>query len=127
MIPYSQEKVYARLSDLNNLEAVKDKIPADKIQDLQFDADSVSLSISPIGQLALRIVGREPLKCIKFETLNSPIPFNLWIQILPVTENECKMRLTIKAEINTFLKGMISKPMQDGIEKLADMLSMMPY
>lgn len=127
MIPYSQEKVYAKLSDLSNLEAVKDKIPTDKVQDLQFDADSVSFSVSPVGRLALRIVDREPLKCIKFEASNSPIPFNLWIQILPVTENECKMKLTIKAEINMFLKGMVSKPMQDGIEKLADMLAIIPY
>ncbi len=127
MIPYKQESVYNKLSDLNNLEAVKDRIPADKVQDLQFDADSVSFSVSPVGKLALKIVEREPMKCIKFEAANSPIPFNLWIQVLPVGENESKMKLTIKAEINMFLKGMVSKPMQDGLEKLADMLAMIPY
>ncbi len=127
MIPYSQEQVYGKLSDLNNLEAVKDRIPTDKVQDLQFDADTVSFSVSPVGRLSLRIVNREAPKCIKFEAVNSPLPFNLWIQLLPVTENECKMKLTIKAEINMFLKGMVSKPMQDGLEKLADMLSIIPY
>ncbi len=127
MIPYSQEQVYGKLSDLNNLEAVKDRIPTDKVQDLQFDADTVSFSVSPVGRLSLRIVNREAPKCIKFEAVNSPLPFNLWIQLLPVTENECKMKLTIKAEINMFLKGMVSKPMQDGLEKLADMLAIIPY
>ena len=127
MIPYSQEQVYAKLSDLNHLEAVKDRIPADKIEDLRFDADSVSFNVSPVGRLSLRIVDREPLKTIKFEAENSPIPFNLWIQLLPVTETECKMKLTIKAEINMFLKGMVSKPMQDGLEKLAEMLAVIPY
>ena len=127
MIPYSQEQVYGKLSDLNNLEAVKDRIPTDKVQDLQFDADTVSFSGSPVGRLSLRIVNREAPKCIKFEAVNSPLPFNLWIQLLPVTENECKMKLTIKAEINMFLKGMVSKPMQDGLEKLADMLAIIPY
>ena len=127
MIPYSQEQVYAKLSDLNHLEAVKDRIPTDKVQDLQFDADTVSFSVSPVGRLSLHIVNREEPKCIKFEAANSPLPFNLWIQLLPVTENECKMKLTIKAEINMFLKGMVSKPMQDGLEKLADMLAIIPY
>ena len=127
MIPYSQELDYGKLSDLNNLEAVKDRIPTDKVQDLQFDADTVSFSVSPVGRLSLRIVNREAPKCIKFEAVNSPLPFNLWIQLLPVTENECKMKLTIKAEINMFLKGMVSKPMQDGLEKLADMLAIIPY
>ena len=37
----SQERVYARLSDLTNLESMKDKIPADKIQDLVFDSDTL--------------------------------------------------------------------------------------
>lgn len=127
MIPYSQEQVYAKLSDLNHLEAVKDRIPTDKVQDLQFNADTVSFSVSPVGRLSLHIVNREEPKCIKFEAANSPLPFNLWIQLLPVTENECKMKLTIKAEINMFLKGMVSKPMQDGLEKLADMLAIIPY
>ena len=26
-----------------------------------------------------------------------------------------------------FLKGMVSKPMQDGLEKLAEMLAVIPY
>ncbi len=127
IIPYSQELVYSKLSDLNNLEAVKERIPMDKVQDLQFDADSVSFSVSPVGRLSLHIVNREEPKCIKFEAANSPLPFNLWIQLLPVTESECKMKLTIKAEINMFLKGMVSKPMQDGLDKLADMLAIIPY
>lgn len=127
MIPYNQEQVYAKLSDLNNLESVKDRIPTDKVQDLQFDADSVSVSVPPVGRLTLHIINREPPKCIKFEAGNSPVPFNLWIQLLPVSENECKMKLTIKAEINMFLKGMVSKPMQEGLEKLADMLAVIPY
>lgn len=127
MIPYPQDMVYNKLSDLNNLEAVKDRIPTDKVQDLEFDADWVKFNISPVGRMELRIVDREPVKCIKFEAANSPVPFNLWIQILPVTDNECKMKLTIKAEINMFLKAMVSKPMQEGIEKLATMLAAIPY
>jgi hypothetical protein len=29
------------------------------------------------------------------------------------------MKLTIKAELNPFIKGMVSKPLQEGIEKKA--------
>ena len=52
---------------------------------------------------------------------------NLWIQILPVNENEAKMKVTIRAEVNMFMKAMVAKPLQEGVEKLADMLSMIPY
>lgn len=127
VIPYNNEQVYEKISDLTNLDKVKDKLPQDKIKDLQFDADSISFSVPPVGMLTLRIVEREPCKCIKFETVNSPLPFNLWIQLVPVNETECKMKLTIKAEINPFIKGMIQKPLEEGLEKMAEMLSKIPY
>lgn len=126
-IPYTQEAVYAKLSDLSNLEAVKDCLPADKIKDLSFDSDTLSFSVNPVGQVTLKICEREPYKCIKFESVNSPLPFNLWIQILPVEVTSCKMRLTIGLELNPFMKSMVQKPLQEGLEKMTEMLSQIPY
>lgn len=125
-IPHSLQAVYNMLSDLSNIDRVKDRIPADKLNDLTFDADSMSIS-TPMGAVKLKIVDREEPKCIKFETEQSPLPFNFWIQILPVTDTTCKMKLTIKAELNPFIKGMVSKPLQEGIEKIADALQMINY
>ena len=125
-IPYPQTAVYATLSDLSNIEKVRDRLPADKIKDLQFDSDSVSIS-APMGSVTLRIIEREEPKCIKFATENSPIAANLWIQILPEGDAVCKMRLTIKADLNPFIKGMVAKPLQEGIEKIADVLAIIPY
>ena len=126
-IPYAQAAVYRNLSDLSNLERVRDPVPADKVKDFTFDADSVSVSVDPVGQITLRICEREEPKCIKFETAQSPMPFNLWIQVLPVTETTSKMKLTLKADIPFMLKGMVSKPLQDGLEKIADALAQIPY
>ena len=126
-IPYPQEAVYRNLSDLSNLEKVKDRVPEDKVKDFTFDSDSVSVRVDPVGQITLRICEREAPKCIKFETAQSPLPFNLWIQVLPVTETSSKMKLTLKADIPFMLKGMVSGPLQDGVEKIADALSQIPY
>ena len=123
----SQEAVYAKLSDLSNLEHLKDRIPADKVSNLSFDSDSLSFEVSPVGKITLQIVEREPCKCIKFGTTVSPLPVNLWIQIVPVTETECKMKLTIGMELNPFMKAMVQKPLQEGLEKMADALSMVSY
>lgn len=127
IIPFSQERVYNKLSDLNNLESVKDRIPADKVQDMSFDQDTLTFSVSPVGEITLKVIEREPHKCIKFETTKSPMPLNLWIQIVPVSEEECKIRLTVDVDINPFMKGMIQKPLQDGLEKMADMLALIQY
>ena len=58
VIPYSQERVYNKLSDLSNLEAIKDRLPQDKVEDLSFDSDTLSFTVSPVGQLTLQIVER---------------------------------------------------------------------
>jgi hypothetical protein len=126
-IPFSQQQVYNKLSDLNNLNNVKDRIPEDKVKDLTFDHDSISISVPPVGKISMKVIEREEPKCIKFETVQSPIPFNFWIQLLPLTDSSCKMKLTIKADINPFIKGMVSKPLQEGIEKVADALAMVNY
>lgn len=125
-INYPQQNVYNLLSDLTNIEKIKDRLPEDKVKDLIFDENSISIS-SPMGAVKLNIIEREEPKCIKFETEKSPLPFNLWIQILPMNESSCKMKLTIKAELNPFIKGMVSKPLQEGIEKIADALQMIKY
>ena len=126
-IAASQTAVYEKLSDLNNLEKVKDRLPEDKVKNLTFDADSMSVEVSPVGKISLQIVEKEPCKCIKFGTTDSPLPFNLWIQLLPVTETECKMKLTIGVELNPFMKAMVQKPLQEGLQKMADMLALIPY
>ena len=126
-IPYPQSAVYRNLSDLSNLERVRDRVPEDKVKDFTFDRDSVTISVDPVGQITLRICEREEPKCIKFETAQSPLPFNLWIQILPVTDATSKMKLTLKADIPFMLKGMVSGPLEDGLEKIADALAQVPY
>ena len=126
-IPYPVEDVYRNISDLSNLERVRDRVPQDKLQDFQFDSDSVQVSVSPVGTIKLRICEREENKCVKFETEQSPMPFNLWIQVLPVTATESKMKVTVKADIPFMLKGMVSGPLQDGVEKIDDALAQIPF
>jgi hypothetical protein len=47
--------------------------------------------------------------------------------VLPVDENNSKMKVTVKAELNPFIKGMLEKPLQDGVEKIADALAQVQY
>lgn len=127
VVPYSQERVYEKLSDLSNLEAIKDRLPEEKVKDLSFDSDTLSFNVAPVGQLTLKIVEREPSKCIKLETISSPLPFNMWIQLVATAEDECKLKVTIGMELNPFMKAMVQKPLEEGLEKMAGMLAMISY
>lgn len=126
-IPYAQRTVYGVLSNLENIERVRDRIPEDKISGLSFDHDSITVNVPPVGEVCLRVVERDEPKTIKFEAQKSPLPFNFWIQLVGVDDASCKMRLTIKAELNFFIESMVKKPLQEGVERIADMLQMIEY
>ena len=108
VIPYSQERVYNKLSDLSNLEAIKDRLPQDKVEDLSFDSDTLSFTVSPVGQLTLQIVERDP-------------------QLVETAEEECNVKVTIEIDINPFMKAMVQKPLQEGLEKMVEMLAVINY
>ena len=126
-IPFNEDRIFNMLSDLSNLGKVQDLIPQDKIQDFEFDKDSCSFSVAPVGKITFQIVEREPNKTIKFTTTNSPVPLFLWIQLKQVEENDTRMKITVRAEQNPFIKPMVSKPLQDAIDKISTMLASLPY
>ena len=53
VVPASQEAVYEKLSDLSNLEKVKDRLPEDKVKNLSFDAESMTIEVAPVGKITL--------------------------------------------------------------------------
>ena len=151
-IPASVEQVYAKLSNLENLrplidnaqdnetlkqklqEAGQDPSQLDQLKNVELSSDRIAVPAGMIGTLALRTIEREENKTIKFETEQSPVQANMWIQVLPTSElttadgqQGTKMRLTLKADLNPMLKMMLGKKLEQGIEKFADMLAMLPY
>jgi hypothetical protein len=126
-ISSSDENVYAVLSDLRKLDLIKDKIPQDQFKDFSYDQDSCTVNVSPIGNIRFVIVDREPNSTVKFEAEKLPFKLNLWIQLKQIAENDTKMKLTVKADLNPFLKPMVSKPLQEGLNKMAEALSNIPY
>ncbi len=144
------ERVYAKLSDLSILEAIKQNVDnpearerimaqaqgkvteeqmnmiQEKIRNLQINQDSVS-SDTPIGNVTLRIIEREEPKHIKFGIEGLPVHANAWIQLLPNGETECAMRLTVKADLNFFIKQMVGSKLEKGVQEMARMLASIPY
>ena len=81
----------------------------DKVQDLSFDSDTLSFSVSPVGKLTLQIVEREPSKCVKLETTNSPLPFNMWIQLV-ATEMCIRNRYGEERRNREWVRAFAAKP-----------------
>lgn len=126
-IPFSDKMVFDVLSDLSKLELMKDKLPADKITDFTCNQDSCSFSVAPVGRVTFVVVDREPNKTIKFKSEQLPFDANVWVQLVSKADDDTRMKITIKADLNPFIKPMVSKPMKDGVDKIAEVIASLPF
>ncbi len=139
-INFDQELVFAKLSNLKNLEKI---VSAEKIEELKKKSggsgdfkledfvateDRCSFKINPVGNVGIEIVERDPFKTIKFQGEKAvPFPVTFWVQLAPLSIPGCKIRLTLHAEMNPMIKMMVNSYLEKGIEKLADLLVGIDY
>ena len=139
-IPSQQESVYNHLSDLKNLEPLFDpdrlselkkkypETPDIKLDNFRATTDECSFSISPVGNIGVQIIEREPAKLIKL-TGNQSVPFqvNCWIQLLPVDQATCKVKITVHADLSPMIKMLVGKHLKEGVNQIAEALSKVHY
>ena len=124
----SAEQIYRVLSNLNNLNRVKDLIPQDKVQELEISEDCVRMKVDGLGQkIAIRIVDKIENDTIKFGAENIPMEMNFWIQLKEVNPTDTRIKLTLKADLPMMFKMMLDKKLQQGLDQAAEMLAKFPY
>jgi len=136
-IEHNQQLVYDHLSNFENLgtylnsgllEKITSKFPQITISEFESDRDSCRFKVTGMGLAKIRIVEREPVKTIKVKSEGGlPVGLTFWIQLMPVTAFQTKMRLTLHADMNTMIKMMVGDRLEDGINQLADTLASLPY
>jgi len=137
LIDHNQQIVFEHLANFENLaeylnsgliEKITKQVPQVKITDFKSDRDSCKFNITGMGVAKIQIVNREPFKTIKVESSGGlPLSFTFWVQLLPVTPQQTKMRLTLHADMNMMIKMMAGDRLQGGINQLAETLSKLPY
>jgi carbon monoxide dehydrogenase subunit G len=137
VINNNQEVVFNYLSNFENLSKyvnegllskMTEQIPQIKISNFESDTDSCRFQIAGMGLAEIRIIDREPHKTIKISSSGSmPVSIVFWIQLLPVSAYETKLRLTLDADMSMMIKMMVSKKLEEGINRLADVLAALPY
>jgi len=119
----SDKDLFEFVTDFTKLGAF---IPKDKIENWQATKETCSFTIPKVGDGGLEIVHSEPCKMVKYGgTGNLPFALNLWIQFVQVAPNDTKMKLTIKADLNMMMKMSLKKPLQQGVDQMADQLTML--
>lgn len=137
LVNHNEQVVFNYLSNFQNLssylnsgliEKITEKVPGIKITDFSSNQDSCKFNITGMGIAEIKIINREPFKTIKVESSGGlPVSFTFWIQLIPVDSFQTKMRLTLHVKMNMMIKMMAGNKLEEGIDKLADTLSALPY
>ena len=127
-VPADASAIYAVISNLTNLERVRDLIPQDKVQEFETDTDFVRLKVDGLGQkIVIRIVDRIENDTVKFGVENLLMDGNFWIQVKQVAPHDSRIKLTLKAELPMMIAKMAGKKIQEGIDQAAEMMAQMPF
>ena len=126
--PCPAAQIYRVLSNLQNIEKVRDLIPQDKVQELEIEPDRIRMKVDGLAQkITIAIVDRIENDTVKFGLEGIPMDANFWIQLKEVTPTDTRIKLTIKADIPFMFKFMIEKKLQQGLDQAAEMLAQFPY
>ena len=126
--PCPAAQIYRVLSNMKNLERVREMIPQDKVQEMEISEDSVRMKVDGLGQkITIAIVDRIENDTIKFGAEGIPMQANFWIQLKEFSPVDTRIKLTVKADIPFMFKFVVEKKLQQGLDQAADMLAQFPY
>lgn len=117
-----QAEVYTKISDLKNLEQFREKLPTEYSDDFRCDTDYLKFKIPQIGNATLRVVEREANR-VKLSIEDIPFKADIAIVINEKAISQTDMMLQLDADIPFFLKHIVSNKLNEGIDKIADMLA----
>lgn len=122
--------VYSKLSNPESFSVLAERLPEEaknKLQQVKFEKDSITVVANPVGEVKLNIVERvEPTKVV-FVAAQSPVPLQAVVSLEQVAENETRACAELGVELNPFIRPMLSKPLQDVANKFGEMLSKLPF
>ena len=126
--PCSAQQIYRVLSNMENIERVREFIPQDKVQEMEIGPDRIRMKVDGLAQkITIAIVDRIENDTIKFGAEGIPMDANFWIQLKELAPNDTRIKLTVKADIPFMFKMMVDKKLQQGLDQAADLLAQFPY
>ena len=117
------EEVYGKVSDLKNIEQFRDRIPKEYTVNFECDTDYVQFRVAPVGDLLLRIVERGADK-IRLNIEKLPFKAEMSMNIGNVSPSETNIQLVLDADIPFFVKHIVGNKLEEGMNKIADILTL---
>ena len=115
-------EVYERISDIASYQKHIDQLPEEakqKIGDVQFTDDSISINAAPVGQLKFIVKERIAPSKVTLEAAQSPVPLRLVVELEPDGDDATSI---IDVEIPAMLRPLVGGKLQEASDKFGELL-----
>lgn len=134
-IPVSAQRVYEKLSNLENLQPMLEQIPSDSIpedkremfENLKITADTITIPAGPVGEITLRMADCIPYSLIQLIGEGAPVPLAMSLEIEEIGAEECELQVAISLDIPIMLKPMVSGPLRKIVDQFSKVLGAIKF
>ncbi|MBN2174871.1 MAG: hypothetical protein JW731_12115 [Bacteroidales bacterium] len=118
-IKQSPVNIFNFLSDFNNF---KELLPP-QVTNWSSDGTTCSFTIQGMADISLKIEGKKEYELIAYAAVDDkPFPLSLTTHIKPDGNNLSMVTIILEAQLNTMLKMMASRPLQNFVNMLVEQL-----
>lgn len=106
----SQEELFTFLSDLNNYQ----QLMPDSISNWQSTSENCTFKVSGMANIGLAFKNKTPNSRLDLTSYGEVMfPYEMTISLQPVSDTETEAKLAFSGDVNTFMRMMIEKPLQN--------------
>ena len=134
-LPASADKVYEKLSNIENLKELLNRVPADKIPEdkrqmydnLKITSDSIEIPGGPMGNLIFRVTEKVAPSLIRLTGEGMPIAMAIEMHISPISDTSSSAKIDFNLDIPALLKPMIGGQIQKMANQFGEVLGAIPF
>ena len=125
-VPFGIEQLFSKFDDLTVLQTMLDKLPQEqreKVGEVQFDKDSISIQTKQVGEIKFVVKERVRPNKVVFGTQQSPVPLTLTADFKSDGDNKTIVTAETEVDIPAMLKPMVGPAMQKATDQFGDLIS----
>lgn len=122
--------IYDKITDLGSFESRLDQLPPEvrqKLGDVRFGEDSISINAAPMGEVRFRVTERIAPERVTLAAEQSPVPLTLSVTLRPTLQNPdaTDVQTVIDVDIPPMLRPMVGGKLQEAANKFGELLHSM--
>jgi len=119
----SKKAIFEQMSDLSNMEKYKEKFPNNADFEVLFAEDFITAKVPVVGETTIRLVEKNEYENLKFSIENLPMAANLYVKLYEFETDKTEVQLVLETDIPFFLSKIIGDKLQNGLDKIAEIVT----